>query len=217
MEQQMSKKEIAAAQSTANTLRVSRRSILFFVRTILLILIIVLVCLVAFLAAARISNSYILINEGMALRASSILNALDDPDLAIYFTADCLEQDTSLRAQSVARFAGYTVNSYDYDLSVDRFHVMPWQSSIYVDVIENITSIKATASSEAAGSATPEWTPIRYRLYLKNIDSRWYVDSIELLELNPELPAANTPDPNRSPIPMATPTPEPTAITFEVP
>ena len=94
---------------------------------------------------------------------------------------------------------------------------MPWQSSIYVDVIENITSIRASASSESSDSGVPEWTPVRYRLYLKNIDSRWYIDSIELLELNPELPAANTPDPNRSPIPMATPTPEPTAITFQVP
>lgn len=217
MEEQMTKTEIAAAQSTANTLRVSRRSILFFVRTILLILIVVLVCLVAFLAASRISNSYILINEGMALRASSILHHLDDPDLAVYFTEDCLEQDASLRTQSTLRFSDYTVNSYDYDLTVDRFHVMPWQPNIYVDVVENVSSIKASASIESSGSGVPEWTPIRYRLYLKNIDSRWYIDSIELLELNPELPAANTPDPNRSPIPMATPTPEPTAIVFEVP
>lgn len=217
MEQQMTKSEIAAAQSTANTLRASRRSILFFVRTIILILIIVLVCLIAFISAARISNSYILINEGMALRASSIVHGLDDPDLAIYFTPECLEQDASLRAQSILRFSGYTVNNYNYDLSVDRFHVMPWQSSIYLDAIENITSIKASANAESSVSGVPEWTPIRYRLYLKNIDSRWYIDSIELLEVNPELPAINTPDSNRSPIPMATPTPEPTAIVFEVP
>ncbi len=217
MEKQMTKEEIAAAKSVAKTLRISRRSILYLIRTILLTLLVVLICAAAFLTASYISNTYILISEGMTLRAASMLQGGDDPDLAIYFTGDCIRDDAQLRAQSIAQFADYTISDYEYALTIEKLHVLPWQSDKYVDVIEQITSITATPTADAAPSAAPVWTPIRYRLHLQRIDTRWYVYQIELIELNPDLPAANTPDPARSPIPMATPTPEPTALAYQVP
>lgn len=216
MEKQMTKEEIASARSIARTLRISRRSILYFIRTILLALLIVLLCVLAFLTAARFSNAYILVNEGMTLRASSMLMGGDNPDLAVYFTGDCIRNDAVLRTQTVEPFASFSITDYEYDLNVERMHVYPWQSDAYVDVIEQVTSIKAVSSSETPTDPAPAWTPIRYRLRLARIDGRWYIGTIELVELNPALPAANTPDPNRSPIPMATPTPEPTPILMTI-
>ena len=187
-------------------------SILYFIRTILLALLIVLLCALAFLTAARFSNAYILVNEGMPLRAATMLYGGDDPDLAIYFTGDCVRNDAALRAKTVAAFAPFSVTGYEYDLAIKRMHVLPWQPNSYVDVIEQITSIKAASQADAPASAVPTWTPIRYRLHLVRIDGRWYIGSIDLIALDPSLPAANTPDPNRSPIPMVTPTPEPTPV-----
>ena len=83
MSKQMSRAQIAAARSVAKTLRVSRRSLQFFIRTILLILLVVLLCAAAFSTAARLSNLYIIINEGMNLRAASMLRGGDDPDLVM--------------------------------------------------------------------------------------------------------------------------------------
>ena len=80
MDKKMTRAEIAAARSVAKTLRVSRRSLQFFIRTILLILLIGLLCAGSFLTAARLSNLYIIINEGMTLRAASLLRGGDDPD-----------------------------------------------------------------------------------------------------------------------------------------
>ena len=206
MEKHMTRAEIASARSVAKTLRVSRRSILFFVRSILLLLIISLLCIGAFVSTARLSNTYILVNEGMKLRIESMLKRTDDPDLLMYFTADCLKSDAALRAQSVAPYANDSITGYEYDLTVTKMHAFPWQSALYVEVIEQVTAMKGASLSDASTSL-PAWTPIRYRLRFESLEGRWYIASIELVEVNPELPAANTPDPNRSAIPMATPTP----------
>lgn len=216
MEKQLTKAEIASAKSLAKTLRVTRRSILFFIRTLLLIVLVVFLCIAAFLTTARLSNTYILVNEGMALRAASMLRGGDDPDLAVYFTGDCVRDDAALRTQSTTQFADFTVTDYEYDLTIDRLHVFPWQTDLYADVIEQITAIKGSASAESGVTEVPTWTPIRYRLHLEQLDARWYICSIELIELNPTLPDANTPDPNQSPLPMITPTPEPTPIAIHV-
>lgn len=217
MDKKISKAEIAVTKSTVKTLRTTRRSIMFFIRTILLVLLVVLLCVAAFLTTARLSNSYILVNEGMPLRAASMLHGVEDPDLAYYFTSDCIVEDAALRAQSISTFQNFSVSDYEYDLIIDKMHVFPWQASTYVDVTEQIKSIKASALLESGASDVPEWTPIRYRLYLQQIDARWYIHTIELLEVNPVLPAANTPDPNQSPLPMVTPSPEPTPIAFQIP
>ena len=215
MDKQMSRAQIASARSVAKTLRVSRRSILYFARTILLLLILALLCAGAFISAARLSNTYILVSEGMTLRAESMLKKIDDPDLLMYFTSDCINGDAALRAQSMAPYGDFSITGYEYDMIVDKMHVFPWQSSLYVEVTERITSIKATASDSSLSA--PAWTPIRYRLRLSYLEGRWYISTVELVEVNPTLSPANTPDMNRSPIPMVTATPEPTPIAVTVP
>ena len=214
MDKKMTRAEIAAARSVAKTLRVSRRSLQFFIRTILLILLVVLLCAAAFSTAARLSNLYIIINEGMNLRAASMLRGGDDPDLVMYFTVDCIRSDLALRSKSIAPYADYTISDYEYDLNVEKMHVFPWQSSLYAEVTEQITSMKGSSSLDGS-VGVPAWTPIRYRLRFEQVNGRWYISAIELVELNPILPAPNTPDPNRSPLPMVTPTPEPTPVLID--
>lgn len=217
MDTNANKADIAATQSVVNTLRITRRSIMFFIRTILITVFIVLLCCAGFITAARLSNCYILINEGMSLRASSMLLGGDNPDLAVYFTSDCIKNDAALRSQSTSQFTDFTISNYEYDLIVDSMHVFPWQHDTYIDVIEQITSIKASAPAESGISTIPEWAPIRYRLHVEQIDARWYISAIELVEVNPALPSINTPNPDMSPLPMVTPTPEPTPIAFQIP
>ena len=215
MGKQLSRAEIASARSVAKTLRVSRRSILFFLRTIITAVIVALVLAGAFVSTARISNTYILINEGMSLRAASMLGRIDDPDLYMYFTADALQNDAALRAQSIAPYNDFVITGYEYDLEVEKLHVFPWQSSIYAEVIEQITAIKGVSSSDGS-AAVPAWTPIRYRLRFAYLEGRWYISAIELVAVNPTLPVPNTPDLRQSPIPMATPVPTVTPIPVSV-
>lgn len=208
MARKLTAEEVRRTQANIRTIQTTRRTISFFSLTLLLVVLLVVICVLAFLFGARASNAYILVNEGMNLRADCILQNGEVPDLAGYLTPDCLRSDAALRAQHSATYSGYSVSSYDYRLSVDKLHVFPWHQTLYVDVIEQIPVIKATAG-EGVSEKVPVWEPVKYRLYLDKVDGRWLIAQIELIEVNPFIAPSNTPDPFMDPLPMATATPEP--------
>ena len=202
--------EIRAARKQLRNVTAARRSIFFFMRTILTVLIVAAMCVVAFISSARISNAYILVNEGMPLRADCILKGASPNEMAAYFTSDCINNDKHQRETGAAPYGNATITSYEYSLSIAGLHLLPWYSDPYVVAVEQIRAIRGSLSADAGADATiPDWTPRKYRLHLERIDSRWYIGSVEQVELNPKIAAPATPDPDADPIPMATPTPTP--------
>lgn len=204
--------EIRAARKQLRAVTAVRRSVFYFMRAILTALAVAALGVLSFLSAARISNAYILVNEGMTLRADCILKNAPEADLAAYFSPLCINGDAQQRETSAAPYAGISIASYEYSLKIQSMHILPWHINTYVDVVEQIRGIRGTLPAESASGATiPEWTPRKYRLHLDRTDGRWFIEDVELLELNPKLDAPATPDPNMSPLPIYTPTPAPTA------
>ncbi len=189
-------------------MRFSRRSLTYLVRTLALILVISCVCLVAFLSAARISNSYILVMEGMNLRASCILGESSTEELSAYFTDGCIASDARLYDGS---YLDYTITSYNYSVQVTRFHVWPWQQNSYVEITETMQSLKGSPKTDDANATLPAWTTLRYRVNLVQRGGRWSISGLTVLEVDPDVEPVATYDPDLSPLPMATPTPTPTA------
>jgi len=194
-------------------LRTARRSMMYVVRTLLLVILAVILCIGAFLTAERYSNLYILTSEGMALRAECVFADGARNDLEEYFTLTFLESDP---AMSDATYANYTITDYNYDLAIDRISVLPWSMSATVIATERVTlkgNINADQLSEdqnVADYPLPEWTPKRYKIKFINANARWYISELTLMEENPDGSDIATPDPNMTPIPAATPTPKPT-------
>lgn len=209
--------EIRAARKQLRAISSVRRSVFYFMRAILTVLVIGALCILSFLSASRLSNAYILVNEGMPLRAECILKDGSVSDLAVYFTADCIENDAKQRSTSAVPYEGITVSSYEYSLSIKEMHIMPWQASTYVDVVEQIRTVKGSVSAESGAGAIPDWAPRKYRLYLERIDGRWFIGTVELLELNPKLDPPATPDPYQDPLPIVTPSPVPSATPAPTP
>ena len=202
--------EIRAARKQLRAVTSVRRSVFYFMRAILMLLVIGALCILSFISAARISNAYILVNEGMSMRAECILKNSSENDLTACFSLGCIQDDADARMNDAAPYAVMTVSSYEYRLKIRDLHILPWQIGTYVDVVEQIRGIKGTFSAESgAGSAVPEWTPRKYRLHLAKAEGRWLIESIELLELNPKLDVPATPDPDAEPLPIVTPTPVP--------
>lgn len=205
--------EQSGSSEQGRALRTARRSMTFIVRTLILVILACIVCIAAFLTAERVSNLYILTSEGMALRASCILADGAKNDLEEYFTLTFLANDLHLTDTT---YSNYTISSYSYDLSIEKISVFPWSMTATVTAIERVTlngSINAELIDEgktAGDYPLPEWTSMRYRISFINNESRWYISALEPLEENPATKAQGTPDPNRSPIPAATPTPKPT-------
>lgn len=198
--------EIRAARKQLRAVTAARRSIFYFMRAIIVVLAVAALCVVAFISSARISNAYILVNEGMPLRADCILKNAAPNEMAAYFTSECINNDAPQREIGAAPYQEAAVTSYEYSLSISGVHLMPWQADPYVTVVEQIRAIRGSIPS---GGSIPDWTPRKYRLHLERIDSRWYIGSVELIELNPKIAPPATPDPDADPIPMSTPTPTP--------
>ncbi len=194
-------------------LRIARRSMLYIVRTLLLIIMAAILCIGAFLTAERYSNLYILTSEGMALRAECVFADGARNDLEEYFTLSFLGNDP---AMSDATYANYTITDYNYDLTIERISVLPWSLSATVIATERV-ALKGTINADqlgedqnAADFTLPAWTPKRYKIKFLNANARWYISEISILEENPDSSSFGTPDPNEAPIPAATPTPKPT-------
>ncbi|MDD4311493.1 MAG: hypothetical protein PHW41_03335 [Eubacteriales bacterium] len=194
-------------------LRIARRSMMYLVRTLMLIILAVILCIGAFLTAERYSNLYILTSEGMALRAECVFADGARNDLEEYFTLTFLDNDPAL---SDATYANYTISDYNYDLTIEKISVLPWSMSATVTATERVT-LKGTINADqlgedqsAADFPLPEWTPKRYKIKFINANARWYISELTLVEENPDGSVLGTPDPNESPIPAATPTPKPT-------
>jgi hypothetical protein len=210
--------EIRAARKQLRAVTSVRRSVFYFMRTILTVLAVGALCILAFLSAARMSTTYILVNEGMSQRAECILKNASENDLASFFTVSCIESDANQRETSAAPYGNVTVSSYEYSLRILNMHLLPWHINTYVDVVEQVHGIKGSVSAESGSDASiPDWSPRKYRLHISRTDGRWFIESVELLELNPKLDPPATPDPDASPLPIVTPSPVPTPVPSPTP
>ncbi|MDO4565671.1 MAG: hypothetical protein Q4C04_08665 [Clostridia bacterium] len=198
-------KRIGSIQAKVLRLRIIRRAITYFTKTIVAFVALIGLCILSFMMCMRLANAYILINEGMSLRAECILQDGEILDLTSYFTEDCIASDVALSANT---YSGYTITDYDYRLSISDVAVWPWASTISAVIVEQCPDIRGSANVDSTASSIPEWTPIRYELRLASIDGRWYIASLTVLEIDPEIDAPNTPNPELTPMPAATPTPE---------
>lgn len=212
----ISKKRAAGLRKQAESLRFTRRSFSYIARTLAIVGVGLVLCVLIFVGCARLSSTYIIVNEGMGARAEYILQEGSVNNLKNYFTEECLLSDSRL---SDTTYKSYTVGNYSYVLSFERIRVWPWLSTLSVDVIEEIRSISGTlnGSEDSRSAAPPSWTPIKYRLTLENVDGSWRISSLTTLEVNPTRQPEATSDPSRSPLPMATPTPTLPMTTILVP
>ena len=203
--------EIRAARKQLRAVTAVRRSVFYFMRAILVLLAIGALCILSFISASRLSNAYILVNEGMNMRAECILKNSPESDLTAYFSLHCIQNDAEERMNNAAPYEGMSVSSYEYSLKIRDLHIFPWQIGTYVDVVEQIRNVKGAFSAESGGSGSvPDWTPRKYRLHLGKAEGRWLIERVELLELNPKIDPPATPDPDAEPLPMVTPSPVPT-------
>ena len=116
--------EIRAARKQLRAVTSVRRSVFYFMRTILTVLAVGALCILAFLSAARMSTTYILVNEGMSQRAECILKHASENDLASFFTVSCIESDANQRETSAAPYGNVTVSSYEYSLRILNMHLL---------------------------------------------------------------------------------------------
>lgn len=173
------------------SLGVARRSIWYILRVIVIIILCALLCYGAFLEAMYVSSIYIIVTEGMEMRADCILGNISSMELREHFSKDWLLNDGDLDA---GKYDAFRVDSYDYRLSIKKFKVLPWSKKATLQVIERVVNIQAAPYSDDTTDPVPEWVSTRMEIELEKVEGRWYITKLTVLETNPTVEPAPTPD-----------------------
>lgn len=175
----------------SNPLGTIRRTIWFVLRAVLLVSLLLGLAYAVFTEAMYISNMYIIVTEGMELRAEIILKNGGKAELAQHFTESFIDLDPLLNEFP---YGNYLVDNFDYRYEIKGVSVLPWASSGSITYEERIPSISGVPVSDDVTEPMPAWEPMLYRVNLKRIDGRWLIDSLTVLERNPEDEVLPTPD-----------------------
>ena len=178
-------------EQKADKLARTRRSVWYVLRVVLIIAAVVLLCYAAFVEALYISINYIIVTEGMALRADCILNDNSVSTLYDHFSDGERIMDTALFS---GKYDAYHVESYNYDLKIESFSVYPWSKEAKFIVRETVTQIIASPYDDNITEPVPEWTNARYEVILEKFSGKWIITKLTVLETNPEVEPKNTPD-----------------------
>lgn len=201
-----SKKMSPEAKRKAREYRRASRALYFAGTRLILMAFGLALCLGVTVSCFRLANTYIVINEGMSLRAEYVLEGGSLTSLQGFFTDGSILADTRLKDTA---YKDFDVTDFIYSLDFEKLKVWPWLSTLTFEVIETVTSI--TGSAEGfEGAVPPAWAPLKYRLTLVRQDGCWKIDTLTVLEVNPAQQPAATPDMSREALPMATATPAPT-------
>ncbi len=175
----------------ANPLGTIRRSIWFVLRAVLIASLLLGLAYAVFTEAMYISNMYIIVTEGMELRAETILKNGGKSELGQHFTEGFIEMDALLNAYP---YGSYQVDNFDYRYEIKGVSVLPWASSGSITYEERIPTITGSPVSEDVTEPMPAWESMVYRVNLKRIEGRWLIDSLTVIERDPEDEVLPTPD-----------------------
>lgn len=192
--------------------RAAKRGIWYFMRVILIVALIALACYGVFTTAFRAANMYILVTEGLQLRAECIVADGPKEELKAYFTEAFLSRDTLL---TDTPYDDYNITSYDYRVEVNGFSVWPWSKTASFTVTSRMSSMSGVIredripenAPEDAVYPLPEWEDGRYEVRFRLDNGRWYMYQMQLVDAAPTPVPLRTPDMNKTPVPMPTATP----------
>ena len=170
---------------------IARRSIWFVLRLVLIITFVVALCWFAFIEAMHISYTYIIVTEGLEMRADSILGNRPTSDLQEHFYKEWLLHDEELDS---GKYSAFRVDSYDYRLSIEKMRVYPWSNEASIRVLEQVVNIQASPYNDNTTDPVPVWEGKRMEIRLEKIDGHWFITLITVLQVDPEIEPAATPD-----------------------
>ncbi len=184
------------------------RRLLWFVATrLVMISVIVALLTLVFYLAMNTANIYLLLNDGMQLRASVIMTRKDAEEMPSFFTDNFLNSDETLAIglSEQSPYVDYNVKSFTYQMSMEWMWAWPWENTATATIVEKVPKITGSVKSEKKSLVTagtlsanpPSWYGGRYTVTLKRTDGRWKIDGLKQTQLIIE----PTPAPSATPVP----------------
>ena len=171
-----------------------RRTIWYVASRLLIVCLVLGVLVTAFYYAMNLTNVYIVLKDGMALRAQVVMMEEDPDELTKYFQSSFLERDPAVQAvlQGSSPYQDYNIRGIDHRLEMSFMWVWPWDNTCRVDIVERIPAIdgrikgsKAEEAIAAYGDSViypPKWQSASYRAVLTKENGQWRIKSLTLIE-----------------------------------
>lgn len=156
--------------------------LLVLLKRIVVIIAVGSILVIGGLTAYETSNLYVIVDEGMRVRANNIILPDDEENqllLRNFFTMDYINTAPKL---SDKRYKGYPIESFAYNIDIDFMWPWPWKDTITVDVEENIYSFKlkdVEENDEDKEVSVPEWDNGKKEVYLMKIDRSWKIYDVK--------------------------------------
>ena len=170
------------------------RRLLWFVATrLVMISAIVALLTLVFYLAMNTANIYLLLSDGMKLRAEVILTRDNAEEMPSFFTDEFLLSDETLNIglSDQSPYMDYNVDTFNYEMSMEWMWAWPWENTATATIVEKVPrivgSVKAGRSAlvkDGTLSATPPaWYGGRYTVTLQRINGQWKIAGLHQTEL----------------------------------
>ncbi len=170
-----------------------RRFIWYLASRLMLLIVVLGLCVVTFYYAMNASNIYIVLKDGMAMRAQVIMMDESPDELTKFFQGSYLQQDENLllAIDEKSPYDLYTIIGIDHRLTMSWMWTWPWSTTAYVEFSESIDGIDGSVSSNYASQAEalygdgyaspPAWPSGRYSATLVKENNQWHIRNISYI------------------------------------
>lgn len=170
------------------------RRLLWFVATrLVMISAIVGLLTLVFYLAMNTANIYLLLSDGMRLRAEVILTRDNAEEMTSFFTDEFLLEDETLAIglSEQSPYVDYKISSFNYEMSMEWMWAWPWDNTATATIVEKVPRIVGTVRTGSrdllkAGTISanpPSWYGGRYTVTLTRINGQWKIASLNQTQL----------------------------------
>ena len=170
------------------------RRLLWFIATrMVAISAIVALLTLVFYLAMNTANIYLLLTDGMKMRAEVILTREDASELKSFFTDEFLLNDETLNIglSDQSPYVDYNIDSFNYELTMEWMWAWPWENTATATIVETVPRIvgsvksgrSSLVSSGALSATPPQWFGGRYTVTLTRINGQWKINDLNQTQL----------------------------------
>lgn len=160
------------------------RRLVWFIATRLIILTSVLgLMTIAFYFSMNASNIFVILKEGMAQRAFTVMMQSDETELYKYFSAAYLPLDKRLQTMKNGTnpYDHYQITGIDHRLRMEWMWSWPWEDTARATITEQVPAIdgrilpqyRETTAQE--NLSPPRWPSARYDVILMRENGQWHI------------------------------------------
>ena len=166
-----------------------RRLIWFIAGRLTLITAVLGLATIAFYFAMNAANILVILKDGMAQRAMTVMMDTDRGELNKYFAANYLARDPVLAASGNGTnpYDRYRITGIDHRLRMEWMWAWPWEDMARATITEEIPGIDGRilsswrAVTPQEQLSPPAWQSGRYDVVLIRESGQWHIRSMTFL------------------------------------